>query len=63
MEIKFPSKDSPDPERRRIARWMDKQRESYKNGTLSKDMIEKFESLPGWSWDLDSDEPDYNDKD
>lgn len=30
--------------------WIDEQKEAYRNGKLSKDQIEKLESLPNWTW-------------
>lgn len=57
MEIRFPKLTDDDPKRRRIARWMEKQRASYRHGTLSLEWIQKLEQLPGWSW-VSSDDAD-----
>ena len=55
MDIRFPSRNDKDQKRRELAQWIDEQRQAYKNGTLSQEQIEKLESVPGWTWDLDSD--------
>jgi len=34
----------------KLGRWISKLRSSHKNGKLSKDRINEFESLPGWTW-------------
>jgi len=51
MVIRFPSKDNDDPKRRAMAKWIDEQRQAYRDGTLSQERIEKLEQLPGWNWD------------
>jgi len=48
MVIRFPSKDDDDPKRRAMAKWIDEQRQAYRDGTLSQERIEKLEQLPGW---------------
>jgi hypothetical protein len=35
----------------RLARWISKQRAKYRHGQLSKDKVERLESLKGWLWD------------
>ena len=58
MAIRFPSKGSNDPRRRAMAKWIDEQCQAYRDGMLSQEQIEKLESIPGWTWNLDS---DFND--
>ena len=57
MLIRYPSKDSNDKKRRAVAQWIEDQRESYRDGTLSPEQIKKLEGLPGWCWNLGSDQP------
>lgn len=37
-------------EEKELYNWMIKQKEEYKKGNLSKEQIEKLESLPNWTW-------------
>ncbi|WP_067687888.1 DEAD/DEAH box helicase [Nocardia jejuensis] len=41
-----------------LGQWASVQRRQYAKGTLSEDRREKLESLPGWSWDVLSDQWD-----
>lgn len=34
----------------KLYQWMQKQKEEYKKGNLTKEQIEKLESLPDWTW-------------
>ncbi|MDD5395637.1 MAG: Helicase associated domain protein, partial [Thiothrix sp.] len=40
------------PEGYRLSQWVSKQRESRSKNKLSQDRIERLDSLPGWSWNL-----------
>lgn len=35
----------------KLYKWMMKQKEDYKKGNLTKEQIEKLESLPNWTWE------------
>jgi hypothetical protein len=34
----------------RLGRWVDAQRQAYKNGTLSKERTRRLEVVEGWVW-------------
>ena len=38
------------PQSKSLAGWISERRKEYKDKTLSRDRIQKLESLPGWSW-------------
>jgi hypothetical protein len=40
----------PEKNRRRIKRWVNKQRSNYENDKIAKYKIELLESIPGWNW-------------
>ena len=42
-------------EKKDVKRWISKQRERYKKGTLEKERIDKLEKLIYWSWNPNSD--------
>jgi hypothetical protein len=41
-------------EENRLALWCEEQKEAYANGTLKEYQIKLLEQLPGWTWDIGS---------
>jgi hypothetical protein len=45
-----PSSSSADPEEAKLGKFANKSRSNRRAGTLAADRVERFESIPGWSW-------------
>jgi hypothetical protein len=63
LNNRIPSHGSSDKQERDLGRWCNTQRLVYRGscrGTMTQDKIDLLESIPGWSWDPNSDGWDYS---